>query len=230
MMIIPEGLSVGVPCVPGATPPPVPAIEIGPDLCELPTPQEVGALGTGRIVTLVAWHVITHRRSDPRYKRMTTPIPEHAAVGHFDRSRWTDEAWEHTDALARTVDAPAVILRTPPSFRSTAEHATRLENFVAHATRPGLQLAWEWAPGSWPQGRALELCETIGAIPVIDPLEQPVPDTEMVYARFRGAARRRSPADDDLKSAALTLRDRIGWAIFDTRTAVQDAERFLQMI
>jgi len=230
-MIIPDRLLVGVGCVPGQQAPAVDVLEIGPDLCDLPEPTDVKELAGDRGVTLIAWHVLTHRRSDPRYKRMSGPPPEHAAVGHFERSRWTDDAWDATDALARAVDAQAAVLQTPASFKPTAEHATRLENFVAHAMRPGLALAWEWAPGSWPHAKALALCEEIGAVPVIDPAENPVPDGEFVYCRFRGGSTgKKALDDDDLKTAALTLRDRIGWVIFSNATADQDAARFAAMI
>lgn len=230
-MIIPEKLLVGVACAPGSAAPAVDVIEIGPDLCDLPSPREVRDVAEDRGVTLLAWHVITHRRSDPRYRRMASPPPEHAAVGHFERSRWTDEAWEATDVLARAVDAQAAVLQTPASFKPSAEHATRLENFVAHAMRPGLALAWEWAPGSWPHERAVALCLEIGAVPVIDPAEHPVPDGEFVYCRFRGGRNGRKVLDDDdLKKAALTLRDRPGWVIFSNATATQDAERFAAML
>lgn len=230
-MIIPERLLVGTSCSPGEDAPDVELLEIGPDLCDLPTPKEVKALAGGRGITLIASPVITHRRSDPRYKKMKTPPPEHAAVGHFERSRWTDEAWEATDTLARAVDAQAAVLQTPPTFKPSVEHATRLENFVAHAMRPGLALAWEWAPGSWPLRKALELCERIGALPVLDPTEHAIPEAEFAYVRFRGGrSGRKVLDDDDLKQAALALRDRPGWAIFTNNSAVDDARRFADML
>lgn len=228
-MRLPYCLLVGVPATIRA--PTAGLVEVGQDLCELPVPDEVRALAAGRAVTLIAWHVLTHRRSDPRYRGMATQIPEHAAVGHFERSRWTDEAWERTDALARATGAQAVVLQTPVSFRSSAEHATRLENFVAQATRPDLALAWEWQPVSWPDRRALELCDRIGLMPVVDPTEGGVPESEFVYLRFRGGpSGRRALRDDDLKKVALAARDRIGWVVFSNATAEQDAERFAAML
>lgn len=229
-MIIPDRLLVGVPCEPGDVAPPVDLVEVAP-VPDLPQPEAVSALAQGRGVTLLASPVITHRRTDRRYRLMASPPPEHAAVGHFERSRWTDEAWEATDALARQVEAQAAVLQTPASFKPTAEHATRLENFVAHAMRPGLQLAWEWAPGSWQAPKALALCEQIGAVPVVDPTDQVVPDGEYVYARFRGGRTGRATLDDDdLKAAALMLRDRIGWVVFSNASGARDARRFMDML
>jgi uncharacterized protein YecE (DUF72 family) len=178
---------------------------------------------------LIASPVITHRRSDPRYKGMTDGPPEHAAVGHFERSRWTDEAWQRTDELACALDAQAVVLQTPASFKASTEHATRLENFLAHAMRPRVAIAWEWAKGSWPDRKAIDLCERIGAVPVVDPNATAIPDGEFVYVRM-GATARRPLRDDDLKEVALAVRDRLGWVVFSNKQGTEDALRFLQML
>lgn len=231
MMRLPDRLFVGVSGALGDELPAVTHVELG-GYAELPEPKEVAdTAGANRTITLIGWHVLTHRRTDPRYKRMASPPPEHAAVGHFDRSRWTDEAWEQLDALARACEAMAVVFPTPTTFRSSDEHATRLENFVAHGTRPGLALAWEWASRSWPKKEALALCDRIGAIPVIDPTEDAIPEGELVYLRFGGGrSGRKVLKDDDLKKVALEARDRIGWVIFSNATAAEDADRFLNMI
>jgi uncharacterized protein YecE (DUF72 family) len=230
-VILPDRLFVGVPVTRGSHAPPAFHVEIGSDFADLPTPNEVHAIAGDRSHTLIGWHVLTHRRTDPRYRAMTEPPPEHAAVGHFERSRWTDEAWERTDAVARATGAQAVVLQTPPSFKPSGEHAMRLENFVAHAMRPGLALAWEWAPGAWPERKAIVLCEQIGAVPVVDPTRSAIPEGELVYLRFCGGKSGRAAIrDDDLKKVALVIRDRIGWVIFSNTTRTTDAERFTQML
>ncbi|HVL32292.1 MAG TPA: hypothetical protein VM600_01790 [Actinomycetota bacterium] len=230
-MKIPDRLYVGVPCARGAKLENGMLAEIGGDYADLPDAKTLRKELGDRSLTMIGWFVMTHRRTDPRYKQMKSPPPEHAAVGHFERSRWTDEAWEHTDKVARALDVQAAVLQTPPSFKATAEHALRLENFIAHAMRPGLALAWEWAAGSWPERKALELCDRIGAIPVIDPTQSPIPEAEYVYLRFRGGAKgKKALKDDDLKQAALAVRDRIGWVLFSNAGGAEDAKRFTDMI
>ena len=231
-MRLPDRLFVGVPAqLSDEHAPDADHLEIG-GYAQLPSAKELAAFaGRDRSLTMLGWHVLTHKRSDPRYERMSAPPPTHAAVGHFERSRWTDEAWDELDDLARATDVMAVVFQTPATFKAGDEHATRLENFVAHGMRPGLAIAWEWAPRAWPAARALALCDRIGAIPVIDPTEQAIPDGELVYLRFRGGRNgRKVLKDDDLKAVALEARDRIGWAVFSNATAAVDAERFSQMI
>ena len=230
-MIIPDRLFVGVPVNRGEAPP-APHAEVGADWADLPKPADVRKeVGPETTLSMIASPILTHRRNDPRYKRMREAPPDHAAVGHFERSRWTDEAWERCNDVARHLDAAAVVFQTPVTFKASAEHATRLENFVAHAMRPGLALAWEWAKGAWPDRKAIELCDRIGAIPVIDPVEREIPDAEFVYLRVRGGASGRATIkDDDLKKIALNARDRIGWVVFSNRTGPADAARLLSMI
>ena len=230
-MIGPDGIQIGVPVSLKGPPPGTPLAEVGADFTDLPLPKDVRtAVGKGTTLALIASHVLTHRRSDPRYRAMASPPPDHAAVGHFERSRWTDEAWADTDKLARALDAKAVLLQTPPSFKASAEHATRLENFLAHAMRPRISLVWEWPKGSWPDRKALDLCERIGAIPVIDPLAATIPETEFVYLRIGRPGSRRQIQDDALKDVALKIRDRAGWVVFSNPSGAADALRLLEML
>lgn len=230
VMILPEGLSVGVSAARGAKPP-FPLAEVGADAVDLLTDEQVrDTAGDAKVITLVGWHVITHKRTDARYKKMKSPPPDQSAVGHFQRSRWTDEAWEQTDSLARSVGAQAVVLRTPATFKATTENATRFENFVAHAMRPGLAVAWEWAPKSWPLDKALELCERIGAVPAVDPFAYAIPDGELVYLRPGSVMPKKAISDDDIKHLVIEARDRTGWVVFANATADEDARRMLDLL
>lgn len=228
-MRFPDELFVGV----SATiddPPDTAHLEIG-DYVELPSAARLNELGKVHTLTLAGWHVLTHPRTDPRYALMADPPPDHAAVGHFERSRWTDEAWEQLDRITRATDVMAVVFDTPASFKRSEDHAIRLENFVAHGARPGLSIGWEPARGSWPAKDMLELCDRIGAVPVVDPTESPIPEGEYVYLRFTGGkSGRKVLKDDDLKSVALEARDRLGWVVFSNATALEDAERFRAML
>jgi uncharacterized protein YecE (DUF72 family) len=192
------------------------------------SPPEPADLPGGRDLAraLVAWQVITHPRRD--HDRGTrSDIPEHAAVGHFERSRWTDEAWDRMDALARAVRAPAIVFRTPASFTPTAAHTQRLENFVAHADRPGLELAWEWT-GTWRPEQALGVCERLGLLPVIDPIANDVPDAEVVYLRV--TRKRGSTSETALARLADRVRGRDGFLVFDGPASWEDARRLVKML
>ena len=173
----------------------------------------------------VAWQVITHPRSHAGYKVMGGLIPEHAAVGHFVRSRWTDEAWERMDSLARAVRAPVILFRTPPGFRRTKANITQFENFIAHAQRPSLSLAWEW--DGWPPGDALAMCERIGLVPAVDPFATAVPPGDEIYLRIKTKG---SPSDAKLEKLASQIRGREGCVVFANGSAWEDARRLAKLL
>lgn len=180
-------------------------------------------------IGLVASKVITHPRRHAVYKKPGPDVPDHAAVGHFTRSRWTDEAWERTDALLRALRAAVVVLRTPPSFKKTAANALALENFIAHAERPGLEIAWDHG-GTWPEADAVAVAERLGLLIVREMGEATPPEGE-VYVRYAGGARgKTSPTESAIAKVAGSLAGRSGFAVFSNASAWEDARRLAKAV
>lgn len=173
---------------------------------------------------VVASKVITHQRKDPVYKKPGPDVPDHAAVGHFTRSRWTDEAWERTDALVRSIKAKVVVLSTPASFKKTPANALALENFIAHAERPGLEIAWDHG-GTWPVADAQAVCDRLGLLQVADLTAKEFPPGDLYVRYSGGASGRTSPAEAALGKVAATLRGRTGFAVFANNARWEDARR-----
>lgn len=175
-------------------------------------------------IGLVASRVITHPRKDPVYKKPGPDVPEHASVGHFTRSRWTDEAWERMDVLIRSLRAAIVVLRTPPSFKKTPTNALALENFIAHAERPGLEIVWDHG-GVWPDADVTGIAERLGLLIASD-LSGAIPDGE-VYARFTGGAKGAASLTEPAGAkAAKKLEGREGFVVFSNKSCWEDARRF----
>jgi uncharacterized protein YecE (DUF72 family) len=188
-------------------------------------PDVAPAGGPELVRSLLAWQVITHPRGRGGYPNILTEIPDHASVGHFVRSRWTDEAWDRMNALARAVGAEAVVFRTPASFTPGTEHEMRLENFVAHADRPGLVLAWEAA--GWDPAQVRSTCERLGMVAVVDPLADGVPDDEIVYLRITAST---SLSEPDLSGLADGLTGKRGYVVFANASAWEDARLLAKML
>lgn len=199
----------------------------GPDLDQVKKSLErvAGDLTIG----LVASKVITHPRRHVVYKKPGPDVPDHAAVGHFTRSRWTDEAWERTDALLRALRAAVVVLRTPPSFKKTAANALALENFIAHAERPGLEVAWDHG-GTWPDADAAAVAERLGLL-IVREMGEPISPTGDVYVRYAGGVRgKTSPTEAAISKVAGSLSGRTGFAVFSNATAWEDARRLAKAV
>lgn len=227
----PRGLLVGI-AGSAMQPTQLPLVEIQDTFDEIPPIEDAARWRRSRRnFSIVAWQVITHPRSSPSYRKLRSPIPEHAAVGLFTHSRWTDEARERTKAFAHALGARAVLIRTPPAFRATPEHEARLENFVALASRPGLTVAWEWAPRSWAPERALGLAERLGIAAAVDPLAGPIPGSDPVYLRVTDASTGNRPLGDaDAKRIRDEVQGRRGWVVFATTTAEDDALRLTGLL
>lgn len=175
-------------------------------------------------IGLIASKVITHPRKDPVYKTPGPEVPDHASVGHFTRSRWTDEAWERTDALVRSLRAKVVVLRTPPSFKKSAANALALENFIAHAERPGLEIAWDFG-SAWPMADAMTICERLGLVPVVDANAKSFPAGDLYVHYAGGATGRTSPSEAALGKLAGELKERTGFTVFSNNARWEDARR-----
>ncbi|HEX9695325.1 MAG TPA: DUF72 domain-containing protein [Actinomycetota bacterium] len=179
-------------------------------------------------IGLVASKVITHPRRDAVYKRPGPDVPDHASIGHFTRSRWTDEAWERMDVLIRALRAAVVVLRTPPTFKKTAANALALENFIAHAERPGLEIVWDH-DGTWPAADAAAVAERLGLLIACD-LASPLPTGEL-YARYPGGPKgAASPTDAAVAKAAKQVTGREGFVVFANGSRWEDARRFAKAV
>lgn len=189
------------------------------------TKARTGRAPGGLAVGLVCWQVVTHPKAHDVYRADGGEIPDHAAIGHFARSRWTDEAWDRMDALARAIRSPVVLLRTPSSFRKTSANALALENFVAHAERPGLSLAWEWGE-TWPEAAALQLCERLDLIPAGTAAS--VPRSDRIYLRVSSG--RKPTTEAGLTKIAKAVQGKQGYVVFESPTSWEDARRFAKIL
>lgn len=100
------------------------------------------------------------------------------------------EAWTQTEAIAESLGATQVLLRTPSSFRPTAANRQALIDFFSARTA-ALPVAW-WADGLWESQTEdfLATCAASGLRPVIDPLawdeDEPFPAGDNFYWRLLG--------------------------------------------
>lgn len=137
--------------------------------------------------TVKAWQLITHEPKSPTYRRLRTPLSaeERAEAGGF---RWTPvvaRAWDATLGCAAALDATAILLQCPASFRPTEAALARLREFLSRARRPaGVRLVWE-PRGPWPDAVVRELCEELDLTHAADPFLRPSL-TPMAYYRLHG--------------------------------------------
>jgi uncharacterized protein YecE (DUF72 family) len=182
--------------------------------------------------TVKAWQLITHEAKSSTYRRLRTPLTaeERTEVGGF---RWTPvvaRAWDTTLSCAAILDATAILLQCPASFRPTAPAIARLREFMVRARRPaGVRLVWE-PRGPWPDEVVRSLCEELDLTHAADPFLRPSL-TPMAYYRLHGiTGARHVYTDAELAKLADTVDAGPAYVMFNNLPRAADAGRFSRLV
>jgi uncharacterized protein YecE (DUF72 family) len=179
-----------------------------------------------------AWQLITHETKSSTYRRLRTPLSaeERSEVGGF---RWTPivaRAWDTTLGCAAILEATAILLQCPASFRPTEPAIARLRQFISSARRPaGVRLLWE-PRGPWPDEVVRGLCEELDLTHAADPFLRPSL-TPMAYYRLHGiTGARHVYTDAELAQLAETVDAGPAYVMFNNLPRAADAWRFSQLV
>lgn len=141
----------------------------------------------GFIFTLKAWQLITHPASSPTYRRLKQPIPADRAkaYGSFQPTPEVQQAWQTTAAVARALNAAAIVFQCPASFKPEPSNVRNLRSFFKAVERENRLFCWE-PRGSWEPELVRELCQELDLIHCVDPfVTQPVYG-QACYFRLHG--------------------------------------------
>ena len=183
--------------------------------------------------TMKAWQIVTHESNSPTYRRLKRPLPDshRGQVGGFRLTPAVLAGWQRTLECADILQATAVLLQCPKSFRPTPENVSRLRDFMSQVERPAGRLMWE-PRGEWPTQLLTELCAELDLVHVVDPMHTETVTPERTYYRLHGTTgSRHVHTDDELRR----LRDLVDgrpspYVMFNNLPRVGDAERFLTLL
>ncbi len=182
--------------------------------------------------TLKAWQIITHPATSPTYRRLRRSLTDtdRQGAGGFQRSPIVLAAWERTLECVRLLQATAVLLQCPRSFRPTDENVDRMRAFFETVERPvGVRLLWE-PRGPWPTDLTEELCRELELVHVVDPFVGPTVTPETTYLRLHGTTGARHVyTEDELERLVEAIpRDSAvpAYVLFNNLPRVGDARRF----
>lgn len=183
--------------------------------------------------TMKAWQLVTHESSSPTYRRLRQPLPDDARgqVGAFRTTHPVLAGWRRTLECARILQATAVLLQCPRSFRPTAANVGRLRSFLSQVERPAGRLLWE-PRGEWPTQLLSELCAELDLVHVVDPMHAETVTPEQTYYRLHGTTgSRHVHTDDELHRLRGLIDDRPSpYVMFNNLPRAGDAERFLALL
>lgn len=220
-----------------------PVVEVQQTFYEPPTEavmrRWVAAMPPGFELTLKAWQLITHDSKSPTYRRLKRPLnaEERASCGGFRDSQVVRAALQRSFDCVKRLRASLLLFQCPASFRPDPENVERLRHFMKHVARPqcppGLRLAWEPRGSAWTQRAdlAIELCEELGLVYVVDPFVDAIRSTAgPAYLRLHGiTGARHVYTDDELRRLqAMTPPD--AYVMFNNIPRVGDAKRFSALL
>ena len=189
--------------------------------------------------TLKAWQLITHEAKSPTYRRLRRPLDdaERAGCGGFRDSPIVRTALKRSLDCARLLRASTLLFQSPASFRPDPESVQRLRHFVANVARPlcppGLRLAWEPRGSAWTQQAdlAVELCQELGLVYVVDPFVDAVRSTAgPTYLRLHGVTGARHVYTDDELRRLVDMPPPDAYVLFNNIPRVGDARRFQALL
>ncbi|MET1127892.1 MAG: DUF72 domain-containing protein, partial [Thermoproteota archaeon] len=184
----------------------------------------------------------------PTWRRIKRRMPGNPSnYGMLQLTEENQWAWRVTLEAARALEAPVVVLQTPPSFGYSEENAERAEEFLSWAVSEAAGITVAWEPrGTWSQHREeLErlLCR-LGVVHVVDPLRrEPVvcPGQRILYMRLHGLGGREvnyryKYTDEDLARLASIVGEllsrhpdvEVAYVMFNNVYMADDAARFIE--
>ncbi len=190
-----------------------------------------GEAPSGFVFLMKAWQLITHTPSSPTYRRLKTPPGGSAhAYGLFRPTAEVRAAWLRTLAVARALDAAAIVFQCPASFRPEPQNIANLEAFFERIERDGRLLAWE-PRGVWPAEVVRAICRGFDLVHCTDPFQAEPVYGDPLYLRLHGiGGYRYRYSDAELLRLRDAVRERRAYVMFNNVYRKEDALRFQSLL
>ena len=182
--------------------------------------------------TIKAWQVITHPPSSPTYRKVSLAIPQgkEGNYGYFKASDEVMEAWHKTKEIARAVRATIIVFQCPASFISSNENIDNMKKFFRALARDDFLFAWE-PRGQWNEQTITSLCQELGLIHCVDPLQRAALYGTINYFRLHGGpSYRHSYSNEELEHLRQVITNRESYVLFNNITMYDDALRFTKLL
>ena len=182
---------------------------------------------SAKIPTLRKW-----RMQAPAEASFVARIDPQLATQKFTGSS-AGKLWEKALYTQEALQASALLLHTPSSFRPSAENEQALRQWINDIELP-CPLIWR-GDGLWEESEHyFKVCQELGMSAVIDPLmwddEDPMPVDQQFYWRIlggQGLTPRLSDYDlDQLLNLVDEYADHQGWVVFSSPHMMQVARRW----
>jgi uncharacterized protein YecE (DUF72 family) len=180
--------------------------------------------------SLKAWQLITHPSSSPTYRKAGLKLPpgKEDCYGFFQPTAEVKEAWSRTEEIARALRAKVVVFQCPARFEESPRNIDNLRNFFSSLARGDLLFAWE-PRGNWSEKTVRALCQELGLLHCVDPLERRPLYGEINYFRLHGGPGYRHSYSNTELARLREMIDKDTYVLFNNITMYDDALRFIKL-
>jgi len=182
--------------------------------------------------TIKAWQVITHPPSSPTYRKAGLAISreKEADYGYFKPSGEVMAAWHKTREIAQAVRARIIVFQCPASFVASTENIDNMRQFFHSLAKDDFLFAWE-PRGLWSDDTIINLCQELGLIHCVDPLQTKPLHGIINYFRLHGGpGYRHTYSDQELEQLRQMTGSKESYVLFNNITMYDDALRFTSLL
>ena len=179
-----------------------------------------------------AWQLITHPPSSPTYRKAGWLIPQgkEGDYGRFKPSDEVMEAWHKTAEIARAAKAIIVVFQCPASFVASNENIDNMRRFFQSLARGNFLFVWE-PRGEWGDQITASLCQELGLIHCVDPLQrEPLYGATNYFRLHGGPGYRHRYSEEELEYVRQVVADKESYVLFNNITMYDDALRFINLL
>jgi uncharacterized protein YecE (DUF72 family) len=181
---------------------------------------------SAKVPTLKKW-----RQQAPKDATFVARIDAQLVTNNF-ASNTTQEIWSKALRTQEALQASALLLHTPSSFRPSQENEAGLRSWLSKVELP-CPLIWR-ADGLWEESDYyFDVCQSLKITPVIDPLmwdeEDELPTGAHYYWRILGGQGLTPRLGDYELDQLLSLvedHEHSGWVVFSSPHMMQVARRW----
>ncbi len=179
---------------------------------------------------------LSHKRERfPNNLVFALQAPQNAIVSSSGPLRFDEDIRKGLDwtiKAAEALNADVVIIPTPVGFATSRRERDLLTAFASRLPRDR-KLIWVWQPsGLWDPDKSYPFAEKLDLICAFDPLREPPPPGNILYARLPTIGAQTHVSESMLDAVLETLAQphiKTAYAAFDSKRAFQQARQLKRL-
>lgn len=185
-------------------------------------------------IALTVWQAITHPGTHAAIARMRPKIDPARMLryGHFRDTPEVREALRRFEEVIDILKPKFLVFRTPSTFYPNADHLRDMYRFFKSLPRRGATRIWEPQGGAWDDRLLKKVCEDLGLVHGVNPLERASLSGGVHYYRLSGLSRydrNYRYSETELAEVLDRCSGKPSYVFFENRSMWRDAQRLMAL-